>query len=185
MADDLHNFIVVTIRQKLQEDVHDFRIFNRHDLVHAAYFHIRRLQLIQPGWSCRANLLLTPPASEPPLPEPDLVLFQNGKFQALFQLEFHVTPGSAGGFPTAQLNEKMATLRRTVAGAEQLKTTSAGRAGRGYLIAVYDTEEEWFYPDQAVWEKQSCFWLPVNCRSFSDYAEWHQKWERYAKLASQ
>jgi hypothetical protein len=185
MADDLHSFITGTLWLKLKDDVRDFRVFNRRDLVCAAYFHIRRLQLIQPGWSCRADLELTAAANQPPPLDPDLTLFNRGKFHALFQLEFHMRPGAPGGFPTTEMNEKMAALRRTVAGAEQLRTANSGRAGRGYLVAVYDAEEEWFYPDQAVWEKQSCFWLPVNCHAFADYAEWHQKWERFARLSSE
>jgi hypothetical protein len=185
MSEDPHSFITGTLWLKLKDDVHDLRVFNHGDLACAAYFHIRRLLLIQPGWSCRADLRLTPAENRPPLPDPDLALFSGGKFQALFQLEFHVTPGAPGGFPTSQMNEKMTALRRTVADAEQLRTASSGRAGCGYLVGVYDTEEEWFYPDQAVWEKQSCFWLPVNCHSFPDYAEWRQKWERLARLSNQ
>ena len=184
MAEDLHGFVTGTIWLKLKEDVRDLRVFNHRDLVCAAYFHVRRLLLIQPGWSCRAGMELTPPENQPPLPDPDLALFSGGKFQALFQFGFHVMPGAPGGFPTSDLNEKMAALRRTVAGAEQLRTANPGRAGRGYLVGVYDSEEEWFYPDQAVWEKQSCFWLPVNCHAFADHAEWHQKWERLARLSS-
>ena len=50
---------------------------------------------------------------------PAILLFRAGfdKFQALFQLEFHVTPGAPGGFPTSQMNERMTALRRAVAGA--------------------------------------------------------------------
>jgi hypothetical protein len=185
MAEDLHSFITGTLWLKLKDDVRDLRVFNHRDLVCAAYFHIRRLLLIQPGWSCRAGLHLTPPENQSPLPDPDLALFAGGKFHVLLQLESHIVPGTPGGFPTSQMNEKMTALRRTVADAEQLRTATSGKAGRGYLIGVYDTEEEWFYPDQAVWEKQSCFWLPVNCRTFADYAEWHQKWERLARLSNQ
>jgi hypothetical protein len=185
MAEDLHSFITGTLWLKLKDDVCDFRVFNHRDLACAAYFHIRRLLLIQPGWSCRAGLHLTPPENQSSLPDPDLALFSGGKFQALFQLGFHVTPGTPGGFPTSEMNGKMTALRRTVAGAEQLRTANSGKAGRGYLVGVYDTEEEWFYPDQAVREKQSCFWLPVNCRAFADYAEWRQKWDRLARLSNQ
>lgn len=185
MADDLHSFITGALWLKLKEDVRDLRVFNRRDLGCAAYFHIRRLLLIQAGWSCRADLRLIPAANQPPLPDSDLALFSGGKFQALFQLEFHVAPGAPGGFPTSQMNEKMSALRRAVAGAEQSRPANSGMGGRGYLVAVYDTEEEWFYPDQAVWETQSCFWLPINCHAFADYTEWRQKWERLARLSNQ
>jgi hypothetical protein len=183
MADEPHSFITGTLWLKLKEDVRDFRVFNREDLACAAYFHIRRVLLTQPGWSCRAN----PPLShenQPPLPAPDLALFSGGKLSALFQLEFHLAPGMTGGFPTAAMNERMTSLRRAVEEAEQPRATSSGRAGRGYLVGVYDTEEEWFYPDQAVWDKQSCFWLPINCRTFADYSDWRLKWDRTARLSN-
>jgi len=184
MPDDLHSFIAGTLWLKLKEDVRDLRVFNRRDLACAAYFHIRRRLLVQSGWSCRADLRPAPAENQPLPSDPDLALFSGGKFQALFQLEFHVAPGTPGGFPTSQMNEKMSALRRTVAGAEQLRAANSGMGGRGYLVGVYDTEEEWFYPDQAAWEAQSCFWLPVNCRTFADYSEWRQKWDRLARLSN-
>ena len=179
MADDLHSFITGALWMRLKADVRDFRVFNREDLVCAAYFHIRRTLLIQPGWACRAN----PPLvhdNQPPLTDPDLALFSSGKLSALFQLEFHLTPGMTGGFPTAVMNERMASLRKSVEISERSRATDSDRAGRGYLLAVYDTEEEWFYPDQAVWERQSCFWLPVNCREFPDHVDWRAKWDKSA-----
>ena len=65
MADDLHSFITGALWLKLKEDVRDLRVFNRRDLACAAYFHIRRLLLIQAGWSCRADLCLIPAANQP------------------------------------------------------------------------------------------------------------------------
>jgi len=184
MADDLHSFITGTLWLKLKEDVRDFRVFNHQDLACAAYFHIRRVLLIQPGWACRSNPPLTG-ERRPPLPAPNLALMSGGKLSALFQLEFHLIPGMTSGFPTAVMNERMTSLRQTIEGAEQPRATSSSKAGRGYLVSVYDSEEEWFHPDQAVWERQSCFWLPVNCRTFADYADWHQRWERLALLSNQ
>jgi len=183
MADDPHGLITGTIWLKLKEDVRDFRVFNRQDLACAAYFHIRRLLLIQPGWSCRSKPPLNTDERRPPLRSSDLALFSDGKLQALFQLEFHLTPDMTRGFPTAVMNERMTALRQTVENTEQSRVNSSN-GGRGYLVAVFDTEEEWFYPDQAVWERQSCFWLPVNCRTFADYADWHQRWERLARLSN-
>jgi len=180
MADELHSFLTGSFWLKLKEDIRKFRVFNREDLACAVYFHIRRM-LTQPGWSCRAN----PPLAhenQPPLPSPDLALFANGKLSAVFQLEFHLTPGMTGGFLTAAMNERMASLRRAIEDAEQPQLSNSGRVGRGYLVAVYDAEEEWFYPDQAVWDRQSCFWLPVNCRTFPDCSEWRQKWDRLARF---
>lgn len=184
MAADLHSFITGTLWMKLKDDVRDFRVFNRRDLACAAYYHIRRALLIRPGRSCRAD----PPLAgdvRPPLTDPDLALFSGGKLNALFQFEVHLTPGMAGGFPTAVMNERMTSLRRAVENAEPPDAANSSRAGRGYLVAVHDTEEEWFYPDQAAWERQSCFWLPINCRAFADYAEWHSRWERLARLSNQ
>jgi hypothetical protein len=184
MAEDLHSFITGGLWLKLQEDLRDFQIFSRRDLICAAYYHIRRLLLTKPGWSCRADLRVSSAGSRPILTRLDLTLFSGNRFQALLQFEFHVSAGTANGFPASQMNEKMSVLRRTVVGAEQLRAADSGTGGRGYLVGVYDSTEEWFYPDQAVWEKQSCFWLPVNCRTFADYSDWRQKWERLARLSN-
>jgi hypothetical protein len=184
MADEPHSFITGTLWLKLKEDVRDFSVFNNRDLACSAYYHIRRVLLAQPGWSCRAN----PPLShenQPPLPSPDLALFSGTNLNALFQFEFHLSPDMNGGFPTAAMNERMASLRRAVEGTEQTRAANSGRVGRGYLIGVFDTEEEWFFPDQAAWDRQSCFWLPIDCRMFADYSEWRQKWDRLARLLSQ
>ncbi len=184
MAEDLHSFITGTLWLKLKEDVRDFQVFSRRDLICAAHYHIRRLLFTRHGWSCRADLRIPPAGDQPVLTRLDLAIFSGTRFQALLQLEFHVSAGTPSGFPASQMNEKMSALRRTLASAEQLRAANSGAAGRGYLIGVYDSAEEWFYPDQAVWEKQSCFWLPVNCHAFADYSEWHQKWERLARLSS-
>jgi len=183
MADDLHRFITSTLWLRLKDDVRDFRVFNRQDLFCAAYFHIRRLLLVKSGWSCRADVPLLRNERQRPLPDPNLALFWDGKLRALVQLEFHLTSGMAGGFPAAAMNERMTSLRQAIAGAEHPQATDAGGGDRGYLVAVYASEEEWFYPDRTVWENQSCTWLPVNCRTFADYADWHQRWERLAKLS--
>jgi hypothetical protein len=179
MADEPHSFITGTLWLKLKEDVREFRVFNREDLARAAYFHIRRVLLARPGWSCRSN----PPISHDDQSPPDLALFSKGKLNALFQFEFDLTPGVTGGFPAAVMNRKMTSLRRAVEEAEPPRATGSGRAARGYLVAVHDAEEEWFYPEQATSSKQSCFWLPVNCRTFADYAEWRRKWNRTARLS--
>jgi len=184
MAEDLHSFITGNLWLRLKDDVRDFQVFNRRDLVCATYYHIRRLLFMKPGWSCRADLRVSPTGNQPVLPRLDLAIFYGGKFQALLQHEFHVSTGTPTGFPASQMNEKMSALRRTLAGAEQLRAANSGTAGRGYLVGIYDSAEEWFYPDQAVWEKQSCFWLPVNCRDFADYSEWRQKWDRLARLSN-
>ena len=182
MADEPHSFITGTLWLKLKEDVRNFRVFNRHDLACAAYFHIRRSLLTQPGRSCRSNPPLTG-ERRPSLPAPNLAVLSGGKLSALLQFEFHLTPGMTDGFPTTIMNERMTSLRQEVEEAERSRTDS-GKAGRGYLVAVFDTEEEWFYPEQAVRDKQSCFWLPIDCRTFADYSEWRQKWDRIARLSN-
>lgn len=175
MPEDLHAFVTGNLWLKLKDDVHDLRIFNRLDLTCAAYFHIRRLLLIQPGWSCRTDLALAPAGATT-----DLTLLLDGKPQALIELGFHaLTPG----FPTSELNRKMKTLRQAIAGDSRVATSSS-KNGRGYLVSVFETEEEWFYPDRDAWEKRLCFWLPINCRAFADYSEWRQRWERRSRLSS-
>ena len=52
--------------------------------------------------------------------------------------------------------------------------------GSAYLFGVFDTGESWFYPNETMWEKQSCFWVPIHCRQFPKYAEWRSKWDRAA-----
>jgi hypothetical protein len=180
MSEDLHSFITGTLWLRLKEDVRDFRVFSREDLACAAYFHIRRALFAQSGWSCRVNPPLLHDGQRPPS-FPDLALLANARPSALFRLEFHLSPDMAGGFPTAILNERMASLRRAVELPVQ-SPEEAGRPERGYLVAVFDTEEEWFYPDRTMWEKQCCFWLPINCRAFADYSDWRQKWDRLARL---
>jgi hypothetical protein len=179
MSEDLHGFVTTALWTRLKADINDLRIFNHRDLVNAAYFHVRRLLLVQPGWSCRAEVSF---AGGPTSPVPDLTVFHHDVFRAVLQLEFHLSPGRAAFFPAQKLNESMAQLRRTTMNLEQTRPTgNQGSTGRGYLVGVFETDEEWFYPDQTVWEKQSCFWLPVNCREMPEYAEWRPKWEALAR----
>jgi len=180
VAEDLHQFVTTTLYAALKHDVQDLRVFNRSDLVHAAYFHVRRLLLVQPGWTCRAQVAPGDPHTEL---APDLVIFRHGVFQVALQLELHIAPDRPDSFPAEQMNERMSTLRQTVINLEATRPAgTSGSAGRGYLIGVFDTDDTWFYPDQAIWEKQSCFWLPVNCREFTPYDEWLDHWQKLARF---
>lgn len=170
MADDLHQFATTTLYAAIQHDVHDLRVFSRLDLVNACYFHVRRLLLIQPGWSCRA---LAGPV--------DLAVYRRQVFLAAFRFDFHLSPGSPGTLPADDINKTMTDLRRAVIDRERTRPAGeSGSAGRGYLFGVFDSEESWLYPDEPIWQKQSIFWLPVNCREFAEHDEWLARWGRAA-----
>jgi len=167
MAEDLHAFITGTLWLKLQADTRDLRLFNKHDLIAAAYFHIRRLLLIQPGWTCRI-------APDTAAAVPDLVLLYQNTIRALMQLEFLLKPREPGYFPANLFDQSMRRLRQMV--------TNWNVTGRGYLVGVFDSAEPWLFPDEADPRRQTCFWLPVNCHNFPDHVEWRQKWENLARI---
>jgi hypothetical protein len=170
MSDDLHKFVTTTLYAALKHDIHDLRVFNRLDLVNAGYFHIRRLLVIQPGWDCRA----IPPAI-------DLAIYRKHVFQAALRFEFHLAPGGPNSLPVEEMNASMTALRQVVMDLEKSRPAGAsGSAGRGYLVGAFDTDDAWFYPDEAVWEKQSVFWLPVNCRDFAEHDDWLARWDKSA-----
>ncbi|MEO0080486.1 MAG: hypothetical protein ABIK44_07410 [candidate division WOR-3 bacterium] len=169
MTEELHAFLTGKLWLRLKDDVRDLRVFSKPDLMAAAYFHIRRLLLILPGWSCRVSARLG-------ADETDLVLSHNNSVRAVLLLEFLVRQREPDCFPTERLEESMTRLRRVVGA-----ITGAGRC-RGYLVGVFDSQEPWLFPEEAEPEKQTCFWLPVNCRDFPNYSEWRQSWERVARL---
>ncbi|MEO0079817.1 MAG: hypothetical protein ABIK44_03975 [candidate division WOR-3 bacterium] len=169
MAEELHAFLTGKFWLRLKDDVKDLRVFNKPDLVAAAYFHIRRLLLILPGWRCRVSVQLGPD-------EADLILLHNNSILVVLQLESLLLHGDPSYLPTERLDESMRRLRQMVT-----ETTGAGRS-RGYLVGVFDSPEPWFFPEEAEPEKQTSFWLPVNCRDFPNYPEWRQRWERLARL---
>lgn len=158
MADDLHSFITGTLLLKLKADVEKLYASSRPELVASTYFQIRRLLLVQPGWACRVS-------SAPTGFAPDLKLYQRDGLRAAIQLEF---PDSTAGFPSRLFEDRLDMLRRAVA--------TAGVSARGYLIAAFDSAEAEMYPDEARPERQTCYWLPINCREFSAYDEWHTRW---------
>lgn len=173
MASSLHGFLTGQLWVKLKEDVTGLRVFNSTDLAHIAYFHIRRYMLIQPGWACRSDL------AEPG----DLALLRDGVFQSLLRFDCLLKPGINNYFPAEQLDGRMQRLRRA------LNSLNKRGTGHGYLYGVFDTTDSWLFPtesqdtsrpDTSAWEKQSCFWVPINCREFSNHDGWRAKWEAEA-----
>ncbi len=177
MASELHGFLSGAFWLKLKEDVQNLRVLNHTDMAHCGYFHVRRLLLTRPGWQARAGLAT---AAGPA----DITLSLNGRFEALIQFDCLLKPGTPDFFPAELLDEKMQRLRRTLAELEH------GRgAGAAYLLAAFDSSESWFYPEepqpgpgasQDAWERQSCYWLPVNCREFANHDDWRNRWEKAA-----
>jgi len=174
---ELHGFLSGAFWLKLKEDVQNQRVYNQKDLAHCAYFHVRRLLLTRAGFSCRAGLAT---ASAPI----DLCLFLNSRFEALLQFDCLLRPGTPDFFPAELLDEKMTRLRKALAEFE-----SGHNAGAAYLFGVFDSAESWFYPEdpqsapgvvQEAWQRQSCYWLPVNCREFANHDDWRSRWEKEA-----
>ncbi|HDQ98842.1 MAG TPA: hypothetical protein ENN51_00945 [candidate division WOR-3 bacterium] len=168
MASETHAFITGPLWLKLKEDVSLLRAANSTDLFTAAAFHIRRLILTRAGWACHALL----PAGRF---APELVLTFKEEFQALIRCDFTVRPGGADAFPAERLSAELESLRGRLAAFE------TKHRGTAYLAVVFDTAESWFYPDSELWEKQSCFWLPVNCRGFPNHPEWRARFEKLAR----
>ena len=183
MGTDLHTFITGQLVVKLREDVTLLRVANRADLAHAAYFHVRRYLLIQPGWACRAE-------TSTPEGTADLALFRQERFVALLRMECLLKPGLDDFFPADMLEREMEKLRRSRAALEK------SGPGGAYLLGVYDSADAWFYPSEgeepgryragsaagAMREEQTCFWVPLNMRELPNHAEWRQKWARMAEL---
>ncbi len=168
MTPELHNFLTGPFWLKLKADVADMRVFNKQDLVAATYFHIRRLLLVRPGWMCRSAL-------DTQTGQADLVLFLRDRFEGILQLECLLKTEVDNYFPADMLGQKMDRLRNILASFEKKNV------GRAYLFGVFDTKESWFFPNESTWEKQSCFWVPINCQEFPRHDEWRQKWEKLVK----
>ena len=167
MADTLHAFITGQLLLKLRGDVADLRIRNGFDLCAAAYFHVRRLLLVQPGWS-----LLTEPG--PRVGEADLTLSLKGQFRGLLRLDYLLRPGTSDWFPHEQLDARMAGLR------DALRRHESGGLGQAWLLGLFDSAGDWLFPGEEMYGKQSCFWLPVNCRTLPRHDEWRARWEKLA-----
>ena len=167
---DLHAFLTGPLWLKLKTDLADLRLFGTADLFAATYFHIRRLLLVRPGWTCCSR-------AGPHGCDADLVLELRGRFQALLHCDFMVKPGTPDWFPAGTLDERMERLRSTI------RTIEAhGNLGRGYYIGVFDADRPWLYPNETMWEKQSCFWVPTNCRELPGYADWRARWDKRARM---
>lgn len=165
---ELHSFLTGPLWLKLKADLGDLRLFGSADLFAATYFHVRRLLLVRPGWTCHSR-------PGPRGHNVDLVLELRGKFQALLHCEFMVKPGTPDWFPSQTLDERMELLRGTIRTIED-----HGSLGRGYFFGVFDSGRPWLYPNETMWEKQSCFWVPTNCRELPKYADWRARWDKLA-----
>ena len=168
MPSETHTFITGPLWLKLKEDILGLRVLSQADFFAAASFHIRRLMLTRAGWSCHA---LCPTGRF----VPELILFHRDEFQALLRFEVALRPGSAVRFPASRLGELLTSLRHRLADWE------AKRTGAAYLFGLFDSDETWFYPDEAMWEKQSCFWVPTNCYEFPSYSDWRSHFDKLAR----
>jgi len=162
VAEDLHAFIKGQLWLKLKTDVQNLFVASRAELVSAAYFHLRRLLLIQPGWTCRVRQEAD---------GPDLLVRNQGSFRAAIRCEFAVS-AAGNSFPSDMLSHRMSALL------EAVNRLGGPRTGRGYLVGVFDSPEPALYPEEDDPESQVCFWLPVNCRDLPNYAEWRARWEK-------
>jgi len=162
---DLHSLITGTVLLKLKADLQALRVCSRPDLVACTYFHIRRYMLIQPGWACRLSL-------DTPAGPADLALYHERRFRALLQLEFQLAADAGDYFPASLMEKRINAMRRV------LNALEGNHPGRAYLIGVFSSAERWLYPDEADLARQTCFWLPLNCRDLPDYSEWRSHWLR-------
>lgn len=167
MADTLHSFVTGQFLLKLRTDVADLRVANGFEFCAAAYFQVRRLLLIQPGWSLHT-------APGPLAGEADFELRLKGAFKGLLRFDFLLRPGSADWFPHDDLDRRMAGLR------DALSRRESGGLGQAWLIGLFDTGADWLFPGEDLYGRQSCFWLPINCRSLPKYDEWRARWEKRA-----
>lgn len=168
MADTLHAFVTGQLLMKLRGDVADYRVRNGFDLCAATYFQVRRLLLVQPGWTLR-----TVPG--PAVGEADFELSLKGQFRGLLRLDYLLRPGTPDWFPNEQLDARMAGLRAA------LSRRESGGLGQAWLIGLFDTGSDWLFPGEEMYGKQSCYWLPLNCRSLPKHDEWRARWDKLAR----
>ncbi len=162
--DKATEFISGSLMVKIKEDLKNFRIFNKGDLLSVAYYHSRRFFLTLPGWQLRINPDLKGK-------KPDLVVLQNDEIQALLQFEFALVPKQFRYFPKVIFEEKAAMLKSLLAVYKDKKI-------KGWLFGIYDTDEAVFYPtltDKTVASQLS--FLSINVREFQDYAVWRKRWD--------
>lgn len=167
-SDDLHGFVTGTLLFKLRSDVAELRVFSRGDLMAAACYHIRRLLLARPSWSCRTEV---PTALGPA----DIVLYRDGVPRGVILLDLLLQSDGAGPFPGVELDHRMELLRQLL--------NALGRADhlRGWLVGVFDADDTWLFPSDTEPERQACFWLPINCRDFPSHEAWRTSWDRTAR----
>jgi hypothetical protein len=162
-GDNVAEFIRGTLLIKIKEDLTGLRIFNKADLLAAAYYHCRRYFLTLPGCMVRVNPDLQGK-------KPDLAVFLNNEPLAFLQFEFSLVPKQFRYFPTMQLDEKMKLLRNVT-------VLYKNKGVKGWLYGVFDTDETVFYPTVKDKDAQLTIWLPVNVRELRDYTFWRKKWD--------
>jgi len=172
VAAELGGFITGQFLLKLKQDVTDMRIVNGLDFVTCAFFQVRRLLLVQPGWVCR-----TRPGAAPG--QADFHLSLKGTYKGLLRLEFLLKPGIPDWFPSDTLDARMEQLRATL---RKVEAVQQGKLASAWLCGLFDSSEEWFYPNEEMYGKQSCFWLPVNARKLPRHEEWRSRWEKLARV---
>lgn len=157
-------FIRNTLLVKIKDDLKGLRIFNKADMLAAAYYHSRRYFLTLPNWIIRVN-------PEIPGGKPDLAVFENNELRALLQLEFALAPKQFRYFPKLVFEDKAKMLKNLLSAQKNKKVS-------GWLFGIYDTDEAIFYPtltDKSA--SGALFWLPINAREFVDYSVWRKKWD--------
>jgi hypothetical protein len=162
-GDNVSEFIRGTLLVKIKEDLTGLRIFNKADLLAAAYYHSRRYFLTLPGWMLRVNPDLQGK-------KPDLVVFQNNEPRAFLQFESSLVSKQYRYFPMMIFDEKMTLLRNVT-------SLYKNKGIRGWLFGIYDTDESIFFPTIKDKDVQFTFWIPVNVRELRDYALWRKKWD--------
>ena len=161
LGDKVSEFIRGTLQVRIKDDLSGYRIFNKADLLGAAYYHSRRFFLTLPGWLLRVN-------PEIAGKKPDLAVFQNNQPKAFMQFEFSLVPKQTRYFPLTQFDEKIMGLKNL---ANQYKGV------KGWLFGVYDTDENILLPTLRDKDAQLLIWIPINVRELRDYAIWRKKWD--------
>ena len=161
LGDKVSEFIHGTLQVRIKEDVSGYRIFNKADLLGAAYYHSRRFFLTLPGWQLRVN---------PDIggKKPDLAVFQNNQPKAFMHFECSLVPKQPRYFPMTLFNEKIIVLKNL---ANQFKGV------KGWLFGVYDTDDNILLPTLRDKDAQLLIWIPINVRELHGYAIWRKKWD--------
>jgi hypothetical protein len=161
LGDKVTEFIRGTLQVRIKEDLMGNRIFNKADLLSAAYYHCRRYFLTMPGWMLRVS-------PEIHGKKPDLAVFQNNEPKSFLQFEFSLAPKQSRYFPLMVYDEKVLMLKNL---ANRYKGVKA------WLFGVFDTDENILFPTLRDKDAQLIIWIPINVRGLRDYGIWRKKWD--------